>query len=119
MTGEVTRVHARIVRLMGGWLNSRERIIERSTPLLEPGEIVAHVIRGLEGPNRWVAIVASFVVAFPLAGILHVPVLAFVLFLALFTTLYARRIVLATDRGIVVIRAGRWRYTPRQVLDRL
>ncbi len=57
--------------------------------------------------------------AFPLAGLLRAPVLAFVLFIAIFTTLYARRIVLATDRGIVVIKAGRWRFTPREVLDRL
>jgi hypothetical protein len=36
-----------------------------------------------------------------------------------FTRLYARRVVLATDQDLVVVGCGRWRFTPKVVLDRL
>ena len=105
--------------MAAGWSNSRENIIEKSRPLLERGEVVAHVVRATQGPNRWLGIVIGFVIAFPLAGLLHTPFLAFALFILIFTSLYPRRIILATDRGLVIIKAGRYRYTPRAILDRL
>ena len=102
-----------------GWRNDRASIIAKAQPLLEPGETVAHVVRAVEGINRWYGIAIAFVIAFPVAGIIRVPFLAFALFILLFTSLYPRRIILATDQALVVIKAGRWRFTPRAVLDRL
>ncbi len=102
-----------------GFLNTRANLIAKAKPLLESDEIVAHVVRGMEGPNRWVGVAIAFAVAFAAAGFLRVPFLAFALFIVLFTSLYPRRLVLATDRSLVVLQGGRWRWTPRKVLDRL
>ena len=76
-------------------------------------------MRAPEGTNRWFGIAIAFVIAFPIAGIIRVPFLAFALFVLVFTSLYPRRIILATDQALVVIKAGRWRFTPQTVLARL
>jgi hypothetical protein len=105
--------------MAAGWLNNRDTIIAKAAPLLEPGETVAHVVRAMEGINRWAGVAIALVVAFPLTVLLQVPLAALAIFILLFTSLYPRRIILATDQALVVVKAGRWRFTPRQVLDRL
>ena len=99
-------------------LNTRANLIAKAEPLLEETEVVAHVVRAMEGPNRWLGIVIAFLVAFPIAGFLRVPFLAFVLFIILFTSLYPRRLLLATDRSLVLIKGGRYRWTPKRVIER-
>jgi hypothetical protein len=96
--------------------NTRERIIETAQPLLEPGEAVAHVARALEGPNRWVAMGAALAVGVGLS--FFVGLLAILGMWLVFTRLYARRVLLATDRDLVIMGCGRWRFTPKVVLDR-
>lgn len=105
------------------FINTRDVIIEKSAPLLERGEIVAHVIRGLEARNRftrnrWVGMAVAMLVAFPL-GFFVPPIFIVPLFYLLFTALYPRRIILSTDRAVVLIAGGRLRFTPRAVLARL
>jgi hypothetical protein len=100
------------------FINNRETIIEKARPLLEPGEVVAHVIRGMEGMNRWLGMLIAIVVAVPV-GIFLPPALIVPLYYLLFTGLYPRRLILATDEALVVIAGGRLRYAPRSVLDRL
>ena len=102
-----------------GWRNTRERLAAKAQPLLEPGEVVAHVVRALEGPNRFLGMAIALVVAFGLSILLRVPILALPIFLIVNSRLYARRLILATDRALVVMAGGRFRYTPRAVLDRL
>jgi hypothetical protein len=97
--------------------NTRESIIEQAQPLLLPGESVAHVVRALEGPNRWLAIAVALVVGFGLTFV--VPFLGIIAVWLVFTRLYARRVVLATDQNLVVVGCGRWRFSPKVVLDRL
>ena len=92
--------------MAAGWLNNRDTIIAKAQPLLEPGEIVAHVVRAMEGINRWLGVAIAFVVAFPLDGPAAGAVPgAFALFILLFTSLYPRRIILATDQALVVVKA--------------
>ena len=106
--------------MAAAWLNSRENIIAKVKPLLEPDEVVAHVVRGLDGRiSRWLGIAIAFLVAFPLAGLIRVPFLAFALFFVLFTSLFPRRLILATDRSLVVVRCGQYRWTPKAIIDRL
>jgi hypothetical protein len=106
--------------MAAAWMNTRENIIAKAKPLLEPGEVVAHVVRTLDGKiNRWLGIAIAFLVSFPLAGIIRVPILVFVLFFLLFTSLFPRRLILATDRSLVVLKCGRYRWTPKRVIDRL
>jgi hypothetical protein len=100
------------------FVNTRERIIEKAAPLLERGEVVAHVIRGLEGRNRWLGMLIALAVAFPF-GYFVPPILIVPIYYLVFTGMYPRRIILATDRGVVVIAGRRLQYEPRAVLDRL
>jgi hypothetical protein len=100
-------------------INSREQIIALSRPLLEPDEVVAHVVRAMEGPNRLVAVAVSFALGLAIGGIARVPFLAAPIAMAAFFSSYPRRIILATDQALVILKGGRWRWTPKQVLDRL
>jgi hypothetical protein len=100
------------------FINNRATIIAKAAPLLEPGEVVAHVIRGMQGMNRWLGMMIAIVVAFPL-GLFLPPIFIVPLYYLLFTGLYPRRIILATDQALVVVAGGRLRYEPKAVLDRL
>jgi hypothetical protein len=102
-----------------GPINTREVIIAKSAPFLEPGEVVAHVVRALEGPPRGVAIALSLVIAFGAGALIRVPFLAFPIFVLVYTVSYQRRIILATDRSVLLIAGTRLRFTPRRLLDRL
>jgi hypothetical protein len=101
----------------GDLRNTRETIIEKAQPLLLPGESVAHVVRALEGPNRWVALVIALAIGFGLT--FFVSFLGIIALWLVFTRLYARRVVLATDQNLVIVGCGRWRFSPKVVLDRL
>jgi hypothetical protein len=101
-------------------INTRDGLIEAAKPLLEPDEHVAHVIRALEGPSRWLAMGLAMVVALGstllLQGVAVIGLLAFAL---VYTRLYARRVIMATDKRVVVLAGGRWRFKPRAILDSL
>jgi hypothetical protein len=99
--------------------DQRQQIIEQSRPLLHPGEVVAHVVRALEGPNRWIGLAVALVAALGLGLLVGAPILGLPVFLIVFTRLYARRMILATDESLVVVAGTRFRFTPRAVLDRL
>lgn len=98
---------------------SRDALIEASKPFLEPGEVVAHLVKTLEGPNRWLAMSISLVLALTITTVLGVPILGLPLFAIAYTSLYRRRLVLATDQAVVVLAGGRLRFAPRSVLERL
>jgi hypothetical protein len=102
-----------------GWVNTRERLIEKAQPLLEPGEVVAHVIRAQQGPNRFLGMGIALFIGFGIAYLVAIPLLALPIFLVALIRLYARRVILATDEALVVVAGGRIRYTPTKVLDRL
>jgi hypothetical protein len=102
-----------------GFINTRERLAEKAQPLLEPGEVVAHVIRAQEGPNKFLGMGIALVIAFGMSILLRNPLAGMLVFFAVNTRLYARRVILATDEALVVAAGGRFRYTPKKVLDRL
>ena len=99
------------------FINNRETIIAKAAPLLERGEVVAHVIRGMEGMNRWLGMLIAIVVAFPSVCSCR-PILIVPLFTCCSPACTAP-IILATDQALVVVAGGRLRYAPRLVLDRL
>jgi hypothetical protein len=103
----------------GGIVNTREVIIEKSRPFLEPGEVVAHVVKALEGPPRWIAMLLGLVIGIGISILILVPLLGVPLFVLVYTSAYKRRIILATDRALVVLAGGRYRFTPKEVLARL
>jgi hypothetical protein len=102
-----------------GLINTREVIIAKSERFLEPGEVVAHVVRALDGPPRGLAIVLALVIGFGVGGLIRVPFLAFPIFILVYTASYQRRIILATDRSVVLIGGTRLRFTPRKLIERL
>lgn len=64
----------------------RDKLVERSTPFLEPGETIQHVFMGQTGPNPMWALVTYWIMLFK-----------------------GKYFVFAvTDRSIVVIRASKW-----------
>jgi hypothetical protein len=103
----------------GGVNPTRERIIEQARPLLEPDESVAHVVRALEGPSRWLALFLALVVGLGLTILVQLPLVGLPVFVLVFTSMYARRIILATDQALVVLAGKRFRFVPTRVLARL
>jgi hypothetical protein len=74
----------------------REKMVERSQPFLEPGERVHQAIWCQTGGSPWL------------------------LFLTTLATLFFKyRIVLVTDRAIVVLQSSRWMAKPKAPLARL
>jgi hypothetical protein len=102
-----------------GFINTREVVVEKSRPFLLPGEVVAHVVKAVEGPPRWVAIVLGFVIGIGLSVLISAPLLGVPLFALVYTSAYQRRIILATDDALVLLGAGRYRFTPKKLLARL
>jgi hypothetical protein len=103
----------------GGFINTSAVVIEKARPFLEPGEVVAHVVKAVEGPSRWIAILLGFVIGIGLSVLIGAPLLGVPLFALVYTSAYQRRIILATDEALVLLAGGRYRFTPKKVLARL
>jgi hypothetical protein len=101
-----------------GFINTREVVIEKARPFLERGEVVAHVVKALEGPPRWVAMILGLVIGVGVSILIYVPILGVPLFVLAYTSAYKRRVILATDEALVLLNCGRYRFTPRSVLAR-
>ena len=75
---------------------------------LEEGERVDHVIKALAGMNRWMALLLAAIIGLGVS-----------LLLSSFTRLYARRLILVTDRAVVLLAGSRFTFKPTALLDRL
>src|SRR5262245_52383657 len=105
--------------MRGGLINTREVVIEKSRPFLEPGEVVAHVVKALEGPPKWLAMILGLIIGIGISILILAPLLGIPLFVLAYTSAYRRRILLATDQALVLLAGGRYRFTPKKVLARL
>ena len=105
--------------MASGLINTREVVIEKARPFLERGEVVAHVVKALEGPPRWVAMILGLVIGIGVSVLIMAPILGVPLFVLAYTSAYRRRVILATDEALVLLNCGRYRFTPRSVLTRL
>ena len=104
---------------MAGLINTREVVIDKSAPFLEPDEVVAHVVKALEGPPRSLAIILALVIGFGISVVIQIPFWGFPLFVIVYTSAYQRRVILATDQALLLLGAGRYRFAPKKVLARL
>jgi hypothetical protein len=104
---------------VAGLINTREVVLEKSRPFLEPGEVVAHVVKAVEGPPRWVAMILALVIGVGISILIRVPFWGFPLFVLVYTSAYQRRLILATDEALLLIGAGRYRFSPKKVLARM
>jgi len=102
-----------------GLINTREVVLEKVQPFLEPREVVAHVVKAVEGPPRWVALLLALIVGIGISIVILVPFLGFPLFVLVYLGAYQRRLILATDQALLLIGCGRFRFTPKKVLARL
>jgi hypothetical protein len=84
---------------------------------LEPGEVVAHVVRALEGPNRWLGVGLTTVAGAAVALLTNVAPLAIAVMAVLYTSMYQRRLIVSTDRRLLLLAGGRFRFTPSSVLE--
>ena len=75
--------------------DTRSQIIEEARPFLHRGEVVAHVVRALEGPNRWLALLFAMCIGFALSLLVGSPNLALPFMWLGYTLLYKRRVILA------------------------
>ena len=99
-------------------INTPQRIISLARPLLEPREVVAHVVRAMEGPNRLIGGLIAMAIGVGVGIVTKVPFLGFPLMASIYLSIYPRRILLATDQALVLIQGGRWRWTPKKVIER-
>lgn len=75
----------------------RDKLRERSQPMLEPGEEIQEVFLAQTGPTPWLGLLTTFI------------------WFAI-----KRRIVVVTDRAIVVMSAGWWTgSSPKSIVARL
>ena len=99
-------------------INTRDHIISLARPLLEPREVVAHVVRAMEGPNRIIGGLIAMAIGVAVGIVTKVPFLGFPIMASIYLSMYPRRILLATDQALVLIAGGRWRWTPKSVIER-
>ena len=90
---------------------------------LEEGERVDHVIKALAGMNRWMALLLAAIIGLGVSLLLSSfgfgPIVGVLVLLIVFTRLYARRLILVTDRAVVLLAGSRFTFKPTALLDRL
>ncbi len=109
----------KVDRKNDGVANARAKIVQEARPLLNKGEVIAHVVKALEGPNRWLGIGIGMFAGLGVGLLSGNPILGVPIMWIVYTRMYARRILLATDQSLVVIEGGRFRFAPKRVLERL
>ncbi|MGE0881823.1 MAG: hypothetical protein AB7L13_10410 [Acidimicrobiia bacterium] len=97
----------------------RQQIVDGSKHLLNEGEIVAHVVRTLEGPSRIVAMGIAMFFGVMLSTLAQVSILALPIMLLVFYGLYRKRAILATDENLVLVDCGRWFWKPAKIMERM
>ena len=90
---------------------------------LEEGERVDHMIKALAGMNRWLALGLAAIIGLGVSLLLSSfgfgPIVGVLVLFVVFTRLYARRLILVTDRAVVLLAGSRFTFKPTAVLDRL
>ena len=90
---------------------------------LEEGERVDYVIKALAGMNRWLALGLAAIIGLGVSLLLSTygfgPIVGVLVLLIVFTRLYARRLILVTNRAVVLLAGSRFTFKPTAVLDRL
>lgn len=90
---------------------------------LEQGERVDYVVKALVGMNRWLGLVLAAIIGLGVSLLLSSfgfgPIVGVLVLLIVFTRLYARRVILVTDRAVVLLAGSRFTFKPKALLDRL
>jgi hypothetical protein len=93
------------------------------SPFLDDGERVDHVIKALAGMNRWLALLLAAIIGLGVSLLLSSfgfgPIVGVLVLVVVFTRLYARRLILVTDRAVVLLAGSRFTFKPTALIDRL
>jgi hypothetical protein len=87
-------------------------------PFVRKGEKVEYVVKGLEGMNRWLALVLSTALGLVVSLLLASVLIGLVVLFLMFYGAYARRLILVTDRAVVLLACSRFRFTPLGEIER-
>ena len=88
------------------------------TSLLEKGEQVVYVVKALAGMNRWLGLGLATLIGFGISLLLANVIFGIVALALVFTRLYARRLVVVTDRAVVLMAGTRFTFKPTAVIER-
>jgi len=87
-------------------------------PFLEKGEEVVFVVRALSGINRWIGLGFATVIGIGISLLFGSVLLGLLALFVVFTRLYARRLIVGTDRAVVLMSGGRFIFKPTSMIQR-
>ena len=88
------------------------------TSFLEKGEQVDYILKALTGLNRWAGLGIATLIGLGIFLLVGSVVLGLLSLLIVFTGLYARRLVVVTDRAVVLMAGTRFTFKPTAVIER-
>ena len=88
------------------------------TGFLDKGEQVDYVLKALTGLNRWAGLGIATVVGLGISLLVGSVVLGLLALLIVFTGLYTRRLIVVTDRAVVLMAGSRFTFKPTAVIER-
>ena len=88
-------------------------------PFLESGEQVEYVVKALAGINRWLGLGIATLIGLGISLPVGSVVIGLVALFLVFTRLYARRLIVVTDRAVVLMAGRRFTFKPSAVIERL
>ncbi|HTN79170.1 MAG TPA: hypothetical protein VMK16_05810 [Acidimicrobiales bacterium] len=87
-------------------------------PFLEKGEEVVFVVRALSGINRWVGLGFATIIGIGVSLLIGSVLLGLLALFVVFSRLYARRLIVGTDRAVVLMSGRRFTFKPTSVIER-
>ena len=88
------------------------------TSFLEKGEQVDYILKALTGLNRWAGLGIATLIGLGISLLVGSVVLGLLALLIVFTRLYARRLIVVTDRAVVLMAGSRFTFKPTAVIER-
>jgi hypothetical protein len=87
-------------------------------PFLESGEQVEYVVKALAGINRWLGLGIATLIGLAISLLIGSVVIGLIGLFLTFTGLYARRLIVVTDRAVVLMAGRRFSFRPSALIER-
>jgi hypothetical protein len=87
-------------------------------PFLESGEQVEYVVKALSGINRWLGLGIATFIGLGISLLIGSVVIGLLALFLVFTRLYVRRLIVVTDRAVVLMAGRRFTFKPTAVIQR-
>lgn len=96
----------------------QQRLQTHVSRFLEDGEQARHIVKVMEGPNRWLGIVAAVVGGSAIAVLTNQGLTGVATMGIIYMGLYQRRLLVFTDRGLVYLGCFPYVFVPTKVMAR-